>query len=244
MKIIKHDPRTETILQMFQLNLFPLLKQVKGFTFWICLFDYFYYMIMLIYQSIYIDWNPRPQQTTLYYFGQLYPGQMGWQFWRVIALEQHKNEVHLMISVGMKLHFLSFIEYNLGPLRTAIIYTISCTGGIIFQTVFTNDPGVCGSFHIGLMGLALYLQNQLITKCSAQQQIQFYFDWQTSQDFGLWMGKIVACFILFLLISIIDNGILINGVGIVIMISTPLGILLSQKSKTHINPYNIQMSSQ
>lgn len=41
------------------------------------------------------------------------------------------------------------------------------------------------------------------------------------------MGKIVACFILFLLISIIDNGILINGVGIVIMISTPLGILLS-----------------
>ena len=46
-----------------------------------------------------------------------------------------------MISVGMKLHFLSFIEYNLGTLKTAIIYSASCIGGIIFQTIFTNDPG-------------------------------------------------------------------------------------------------------
>ena len=41
----------------------------------------------------------------------------------------------------MKLHFLSFIEYNLGTLKTAIIYSASCIGGIIFQTIFTNDPG-------------------------------------------------------------------------------------------------------
>ncbi|CAD8178735.1 unnamed protein product [Paramecium octaurelia] len=207
---IQSNPREESFLQMLHYSICPLMKR-NSFTYWIIIIDLLHYFLSLIYQQTQML-TLRPHQKVLFNFGQLYPIYTKSEFWRLLlSLEQHKNETHLFFSLLFKMHFFSFIEHNIGFRNTILIYFMSGISSTLFQAIVSQQVGVCGSFHVGAIGYALYLQQQMLQKCSAQQQLQFYFDLQVSQDYGLTLIKVVIVLSIMYITSLKFHGILMIG---------------------------------
>jgi membrane associated rhomboid family serine protease len=55
-----------------------------------------------------------------------------------MSLEMHKNEVHLLLSIGFKMHLYSFIEHQLGWKKTLMVYFFSGISGTAFQCILNN----------------------------------------------------------------------------------------------------------
>ncbi|KAL4479580.1 hypothetical protein ABPG72_018566 [Tetrahymena utriculariae] len=169
------DPMEENFLDMIQINLFPNYK-LLSLTNLIALIDTIFYISTLCYDEI--DENKgllSPSHESLYTFGHIYPPKMKrGQYYRFIApIFLYSNLVHYLFSMFTKMYFLQLIEHFQGFLKTLFIYLMITTYGVVFNSLFTDSPGVGGSFFIGLV-LIFFVQesNQTRTK-SIYNQVSF-----------------------------------------------------------------------
>lgn len=70
----------------------------------------------------------------------------------------HANLLHLISCVFAKLYFLSFIEYYLKFRKTMLLYFVVSFGGVCFNVMVSDEPGIAGSAGVGIISFSLYLE--------------------------------------------------------------------------------------
>lgn len=73
----------------------------------------------------------------------------------------HANLLHLILSVFIKNYFYSFIEYHIGYFKTAVLYFLGGIGGVAFNCLLTDEPGVAGTSTVGGIAFSLTLEAYL-----------------------------------------------------------------------------------
>lgn len=79
----------------------------------------------------------------------------------ILPLFMHSNLLHLLSSVFLFTYIYSFIEHTIGVAKTAFLYFMTGIGGITFNIILTNEPGVAGSVPLGAFLFSLTLEGYI-----------------------------------------------------------------------------------